>query len=559
VAWVNLDRSGRRGRGIGRTRRGVRATGMAVALALLAGLCFVVARETGLFFSSSGGSSANQWAQQASTNTLVTDPTADLTSGQIAFLRQAAARTWSFLSGPDLDPATHLPLDSVDLAGQPGTTVQLAAPTAKVEYTNPSLIGTYLDAIVAARDLGLVSASQAQTDAGATLAEIQQMVKYDGFLFRWYSTATGDAIATPQGETDPYGYVSTVDEGWFAQGLLVCEKAFPALSAQVGALLGAMQWSLLYDQSADALYNGYQTGGGYSNSTYTNSYSGPRIAEYMAIGSGQVPGALWWGLNRTPPPSRPQQQTPQGQDETYTDPQNNRQYTEFEGHYVYDEIKFVPTLDGSLYQALAPDLVFPEQTMAPLSLGLNDRNSALAMGAYGALTGTPVWGWAPTTKPGSTMRYDNFGAPGLAIQQTGVDDAVASPYAAAMALPVIPTQAYADLSQMVTDYPDLYTQYGFLDSVDLANDKIADRFMTVSQLTILMAIDNAVDRDGLQSYVTGTSYANELAPYMSMEQYSIQGLDTTASPSSAAQPTSTAKKRRSDSRSRRDRSSAAAA
>lgn len=544
--WVNADQSQHRAaQRAQRSRRRIRFASLAVALVVLTGLCYAVARESGLFASSPNpAESADQWAQQASTNTLVTDPTTDLTASQAAFLRQVATRTWAFLSGPDLDPATHLPLDSADLSGRPGPTVTLAAPTANVEYTNPSLIGTYLDAIVAARDLGLVSASRAQTDASATLAEIQQLVKYDGFLFRWYSTATGEAIATPQGESEPYGYVSTVDEGWLAQGLLVCEQAFPKLAAQFGALLGAMRWQLLYNQSADVLYNGYQDGGGYSDSTYTNSYSGPRIAEYMAIGSGEVPGALWWGLNRTPPASRTQQQTPQGRDETYTDPQSKKPYTEFEGHYVYDQIKFLPTLGGSIYQALAPDLVFPEQTLAPLSLGLNDRNSALAMGAYGTLDGTPVWGWAPTTKPGSKMRYANFGAPGLAIQASGVDDSVVAPYAAIMALPVIPGQAYTDLALIKGDYPDLYTQYGFLDSVNLANGAVADRFMTVSQITILMAIDDALEHDELQSYVAGTSYANTLAPYMSIEQYSIQGLDTSSpSASSAALPKATRSRR----------------
>ena len=485
----------------------------------------------------SAGSGAAGWTAASAGNTLVTDPTSELTASQLGFLRQVAARTWNFLSGPDLDPATHLLLDSVPLAGPPGTGAALQPAAAAREYTNPSLIGSYLSAIVAARDLGLASPAQAEADAAATLAEIRSLPKYQGFLFRWYSTQNGAAISTPQGEQDPAGYVSTVDNGWLAQGLLVTEGAFPQLAPGCAALLGAMQWQLLYDRAGNVLYNGYQVGGGYSKSTYLNAYSGPRIAEYAAIGSGKVPGSLWWGLDRTPPAGHRQRQTPQGATEDYTDPQSGQSYPVFEGHYTFDRIKFVPTFDGSLYQALAPDLVFPEQTAAPASLGLNDRNTALAQGAYAAGAGSPVWGWAPATAPGAKPKYTNYGVPDLASDQGKVKDAAVTPYAAFLALPVVPQQADADIGRLVADYPALYTQYGFLDSVSPGNGEIAGRYLAVSQLTILMAVDDAVDHDQLQSYIAGSSYEQRLAPYFGLEQFSIQGLGPGGTAAATAAPT----------------------
>ncbi|QMU76608.1 DUF3131 domain-containing protein [Streptacidiphilus sp. PB12-B1b] len=498
-----------------------------------------------------GGGGVGAWTAPAAGGALATDPTSELTSSQITFLRQVAARTWSFLSGPDLDPATHLLLDSVPLAGQPGPDAALQPPAAAREYTNPALIGTYLSAIVAARDLGLATPAQAEADAAAVLAQIERMPKYQGFLFRWYSTRNGAAIATPQGEQDPAGYVSTVDNGWLAQGLLVAQGAFPALSARFGALLGGMQWGFLYDRAADVLYNGYQVGGSYSKSTYQNAYSGPRIAEYTAIGSGKVPGALWWGMNRTPPAGHRQRQTPQGRTVVYNDPQNHRSYPVYEGHYVFDGIKFVPTFDGSLYQALAPDLVFPEQAMAPNSLGLNDRNTALAQGAYADGTGSPVWGWAPATSPSGAIKYTNYGVPDLASDQGTVSAAAVAPYAAFLALPVIPQQAYADISRLVADYPALYTRYGFLDSVQPDDGRIADRYMAVSQLTILMSIDDAVDHDRLQGYAAASGYGRALAPYFGLETFSIQGLGPSTGPTAAAGGTRTPRPKRSRPRRRR--------
>ncbi|GAA3439020.1 hypothetical protein [Kutzneria kofuensis] len=46
---------------------------------------------------------ADQWQAAAADDTVVVDPTAHLTDGQIGFLREVAARTWRLLSGPGVD------------------------------------------------------------------------------------------------------------------------------------------------------------------------------------------------------------------------------------------------------------------------------------------------------------------------------------------------------------------------------------------------------------------------------------------------------------------------
>jgi len=444
-----------------------------------------------------------------------------LTAAQSTLLRQVATRTWDFLSGPDLDPTTHLPLASVPQNGRPTSGPQSQA--CRYDHTNPALIGTYLSSIVAAKDLGLASPAEAEADAAAVLGEIRKLPQDKGFLVDPCQTSDPTTTAA----RDPrrhYQYVSTVDNGWLAQGLLVARDAFPRIAPGFTALLDGMQWQVLYDRTRNVLYNGYRVDGHHSPYTYDNAYSGPRIAEYMAIGSGRVPGALWWGPHRTPPPDHTQRQDPKGNWVTYTDPQNDRPYRVFEGHYTYDGITFVPTFDGSLYQALAPDLVFPEQRLAPSSLGTNDRNTALAQAAYGLSVRAPIWGWGPATAPGP-LKYRNYGVPDLASDQGFVAHAVVAPYAAFLALPIIPAQAYSDIAKMLLTYPALYTRYGFLDSVDIQDGQIAARYMAASQMAILMSIDDAVDGGRLQTYVDGSSYEERLAPYMAMEKYSIAPAD----------------------------------
>ena len=492
-------------------KRAHRVAGVLVSAVALVAACAAAAGDT------------DPWAAAAADDTVIIDPTPHLTSDQITFLREVGARTWRLLSGPGVDPVTSLPLASVMLAGEPAGTVDLAPATPAQQYTNPSLIGNYLSTIVAAKDLGLDD--HAQDKAAAVLTEIQQLAKYNGFLFRWYSTTTGQAIETPQGRPIKNGYVSTVDNAWLAQGMVTAAQAFPALSQGFQALLAAMQWDFLYNAKADVLYNGYQVGQGYSDSTYDNLYSGPRIADYLAIGSGKVPGELWWGLARTPPADHRQRQVPQGMNRAYTDPQNGKQYTIFEGHYVYDRIKFVPTFNGSMYQALAPAMVVPEQTMAPQSLGLNNRNTALAQGAYGQFGAkTPVWGWSAASSPTGKQRYTNYGATELAIDQGDVPDDVASPSAAFLALPIIPELAMTDIENLLKSFPMAYNQYGLLDSVEVKSGTLAARFMAISQTAILMAVDNAVNHDQLQGYFAASSYAKALLPYLAMERYSIHGL-----------------------------------
>lgn len=458
-------------------------------------------------------------AHRSSTATSLGLPAPPVTDGQ-AFLRDAAARTWAYVSGPGTDAATGLPRDFVAISGAPSAHVTVV-PATDDEYTNPAVIGMYLSAIAAAKDVGVLPADQASNDAGAVVDRIRRMAKYRGFLYRWYSTADGSPIPTPHGEDGVPGEVSSVDNGWLAQGLLVVQGAFPELASTCQALLGAMQWQMFYDQADNVLYNGYRPGTGVTKATYDNAYSGPRIAYDMAIGSGKVPGSLWWGPHRTPPADHKQRQAPQGQDVTYTDPQNHRPYPVFEGHYVYRGIDAVPTFDGSLFQALGPDLVIPEQASAPASLGANDHDTALAQAEYASAKHLPIWGWAPATSPDSRMKYTNYGMPDLAIDQGTVSDAAVAPYAAFLALPVLPDQAYTNIRTLIGRFPDAYTQFGFLDSVNPRTGSIAGRFMAASQSSILMAIDDSLNHGMLQDYVATSPYLKVLTPYMQMEKYSV--------------------------------------
>src|SRR5262249_46816992 len=113
-----------------------------------------------------------------------------LSGAQQADLMNIARDTWKFYS-VDVDPATHLPLDKVTFAGGSPT------PTSFGRDTPASNVGVYLWSVVAARDLGLISRPAARARIEATLNEVGQLRRFDGFLFQWYDTSNGHVIRNP--------------------------------------------------------------------------------------------------------------------------------------------------------------------------------------------------------------------------------------------------------------------------------------------------------------------------------------------------------------------------
>ena len=146
----------------------------------------------------------------------------NLTTHQRAVLHNIAKDTWRFFEN-DVDPGTHLPLDNVG----PGTT--------RGAYTSSANIGVYLWSVVAAHDLHLISRGEADARVRSTLREVQQLQRSHGFLFQWYDTSTGHVILNPGqgdcpqvgGTTDNCSFLSAVDNGWYASGLVVVRQALP--------------------------------------------------------------------------------------------------------------------------------------------------------------------------------------------------------------------------------------------------------------------------------------------------------------------------------------------
>ncbi len=504
-----------------------------------------------------------------------------LTRSQRGTLLGIARDTWKFYRA-DIDQATHLPMDNVTFAG--GSTT----PTAYGRYTSAANIGVYLWAVVAAQDLGLVSRPRARALVRATLAEVAQLRRYDGFLFQWYDTATGHVIRNPGDidcATEPTPtfdncyFVSQVDNGWYASGLIEARQALPELRRQVDTLLAPMNFGIFYDnrpethcntnpavpgnQPTGQMYGGYYAGlppdqGNNWTHYYHNGalYSDPRISAYIGMGLHQMPGNVWWRTWRTLPPKAPfadcqstdpdfswQGQWPvPGSWETYRDPQSGQAFPVWEGHYAYPgtALTFIPTWAGGMFEGLMANEVVPETSWGPHSLGLADMRTAQVQITYATQQlHYPVWGMSPSSTPDDSGGYGGYGVEGLVFPYYGAGadanhpneglsqchgcatEDVVTPHASFLALDVAPQAAVANIRRLRSGYPGVYGVDGFFDAVNPTTGSVGHRYLVLDQSMIMAALANALDNRIMQRHFANDSVSWAARTYLSAETMSI--------------------------------------
>src|SRR5579875_1893827 len=418
-------------------------------------------------------------------------PRGGLTGHQRAVLRHIAKDTWRFFK-QDVDPTTHLPLDNLG----PGST--------RGQYTSAANIGVYLWSVVAAHDLHLINRRQADARVLATLHEVQQLPRSHGFLYQWYDTSTGQVIVNPGqgpcpqvgGTTDNCSFLSAVDNGWYASGLIVVRHALPDTSSLATSLLDDMDFSIFYDnrpqthcnvnhqlgdQPTGQMYGGYYAGVGPASYHNGAIYSDPRIAMYIGMGLHQMPGDVWWRTWRTLPPQQCatdpdfswQGQNPGGYWTTIKDPLSGKDFRVWEGHYTYPgtHLNFLPTFNGGMFEALMANEVVPETRWGRHSFGLADKRAARVQIKYARQElKIPVWGMSPSSTADDTGNYFGFAEQGQKFpkgealaQNPSTDPTVEStvtPHASFLALAVTPQAAYRNISALRRLYPDVYTRDG---------------------------------------------------------------------------------------------------
>lgn len=480
------------------------------------------------------------------------DPGA-LSSQQRAALYSIARDSWKFYAA-DIDPNTHLPLDNLG----PGNT--------RGSYTSAANIGVYLWAVVSAKDLKLISDRQAATLISATLRSVATLKRSHGFLYQWYDTGNGHVIRNPgdidcASETTPTQdncyFLSAVDNGWYASGLVVARQAVRSVAPLASSLLNAMDFSIFYDNRAQTACNtnpaiagnqptGQQYGGYYVDqgpAGYHNGalYSDPRISMYLGMGLHQMPGDVWWRTWRTLPPQQCatdpdfswQGQQPAGYWRNITDPQSHKVFRVWEGHYSYPgtSLTYIPTFGGGMFEGLMANEVIPETQWGQRSFGLADVRTAQVQIKYATeVLHYPVWGMSPSSTADDTGGYGGFGVEGLALPAgqglsqctTCAAETTVTPHASFLALGVLPQQAMANIDKLRTTYPDSYTaDGGFYDAVNPSTGAVGHRRLVLDQSMIMAALDNALNDNALQRYYAKDPVSWAARTYLQAETLSI--------------------------------------
>ena len=416
-----------------------------------------------------------------------------------AFARRLASDTWRGLQA--LSDREHaLPLDTVSFGDASVAPEQSHAG----DYTSTTNIGLHLIDVVAALDLGLLGLDEARDHIRATLDTLDRLETDDGFFFNYYDTTSLERTSQ---------FVSFVDSGWLAAGLMVVRMTFPEFYERCSALLDQMQFRTFYDPSADLISHGYFVEPhGPSRYHYGVLYTEARLATLIAIGTGKVPESVWFTMIRTfPAACRWQSLQPVDVREREV-----LGHTFTAGTYEWHGWRYVPSWGGSMFEALMPTLVLDETALAPYSLGRNDRVHTLIQQRIAVRElGLPVWGFSPSATPGSE-RYGEYGV--KVLGSLGYPPGPVTPHASALAIGQLPNTALANLRRLAERYP-VYGEYGFYDAVDPRTGQVAYKYLTLNQSMILLALANHLGDHAVQRRFASDPIMQRVLPLLAAEQF----------------------------------------
>jgi hypothetical protein len=424
---------------------------------------------------------------------------ASLPSDDREFLWRVARDTWRGIAA-FTDRENGLPIDHVRFGRN---SLELAS-TKIGDYVSPSSIGLYLAAVSAAMELELVSREEAVARLGRVLRTLEGLESHQGMLYNFYDTTSLERTS---------GFISFIDSAWLAAGLMVVRSTFPELAKLATSMIDARDFGFFYDPVYQQMSHGYsveeKTRSPYH---YATLYTEARLGSLIAIGKGDVPEDHWFRMLRTFPAACTWQSLP---------PQSRRRkqvrgYAVTGGWYEWKGLRYVPSWGGSMFEALMPSLVVDERGLAPRSLGRNARVHVAIQQRYAQEElGWPVWGMSPAASPGPEG-YREYGVPVLGAR--GYADAAVTPHAVALALPVDPGAAIANLRRLAARY-DLYGEYGFFDSVDPRSGTIGAAYLVLDQAMLFLALANHLDAGIVQRRFSSDPIATRALSILADEDF----------------------------------------
>jgi hypothetical protein len=413
--------------------------------------------------------------------------------------------------------------------------------------TSTTNIGAYLWSTLVAERLGIVGHAEVVARLSKTIATLEHMERYQpgGQFYNWYDHRSGAKLTVWPPTGQPLTPIlSSVDNGWLATGLQLVRRGVPELSGRAGALFDSMDFGFYYRPNVNRILFHYAPDTGEAPCCYDTIVSESRIASYLGIAEGQIPQRHYFGAWRSFPDSCDwswQETRPVGFQRTYFG------VSVFDGAYRYNGTRVTPAWGGSMFEALMPTLFVPEEVWGGGSWRVNHPLWVQAQIHHGLReAGYGYWGFSPANRPEGG--YDAYGVDAIGMDPNGypsnedrtlVDhgfegcpgrdpvpdpppsaytNGVVTPHAAFLALRWAPAETLANLARLARDF-DLYTPWGFRDSVNVDTGTVSDSYLSLDQGIIMAAIGNALGGDFLRRlFVTG-DFQRALQPPIGVEEF----------------------------------------
>lgn len=416
-----------------------------------------------------------------------------------ALLREIAKDTWNYFEKL-VDKEHQLPIDNVSF----NSMSVLTEDTTIGDYTNITNVGMYLMCLVAGYDFKFITKKEAVKRLAATLDSIERLETYNGFPYNYYDITIFQRTSN---------FISFVDSGWLAAGIIVVKNAFgQELGDRCQKMLEKLNFAFFYDPVEESMYHGFYTNiDYYSEYHYGAFYTETRAISYLAIGKGDVPKEHWFKLARTFSDSWLwQTQMPKGRKEkTYLG------YTTEGGYYIYNDIKFVPSWGGSMFEALMPTLIMEEKKEAPKALGINDERHVKIQIQYALeKLNYPVFGMSPSCIPEGG--YTEYGVKPLGMK--GYKAGIVTPHATFLALEFAPKECVANIRKMLELY-NAYGEYGFYDAIDVKTGKVEIKYLCLDQAMSFLALDNYLNDGAIRKRFTADPINKRAEELLKVEDF----------------------------------------
>jgi hypothetical protein len=450
-------------------------------------------------------------------------------------LERYAKDTWaSFVAMTDEE--TGLPSDILEADG-----------TRSVQ-TSTTNIGAYMWSAVVAEELGIIRRRELVDRLRVTVGTLEQMERHEasGQFYNWYDHRDGSKLTVwpPSGEPhEPR--LSSVDNGWLATGLKIVATRVPELSRRARAIYDSMNFGFYYRPDANRILFHYVPDTGAAPCCYDTVVSESRIASYIGIAKGEIPGRVHFGTNRSWPDSCESSWTetrPVGFTRTYYG------VSVYDGALPYAGMAVTPSWGGSMFEALMPALFLPEEKWAPGSWGVNHPLTVDAQIHHGLVeAGYGYWGFSPSNIPEGG--YSVYGVDGIGSDSGGypsnndrtlIDhgwegcpnrpalpdpppsaytNGVVTPHAAFLGLLYRPHEAVANLRRLERDFPGLYTPLGFRDSVNVDSGRVSSSYLSLDQGMVMAALGNELEHDMLRRAFATRDVERSLRPVIGVEEF----------------------------------------